>query len=152
MYLQVRSEKSIKMKQTILFFSILLVINSCKKQDPIFQKEKLGGYWEIKSVTLPDGSKKDFNYSNVIDFIKVSESSGIRTKVITQLDGSFINNGGAEKFTLKVEQDSLRLYYETPFDQWKETVIKVTDSLLIISNRESKIYTYKKFIKYNFTN
>ena len=57
----------------------------------------------------------------------------------------------AEKFAIKIEEDSLRLYYETPFDSWKETVLAATDSVLKIINRDEKVYTYTKFQKFNFT-
>lgn len=135
-----------------IFLSCIIIITafSCGKQDPIAQKAKLGGYWEIKSVEMPNGSKKKFSFNPVVDFIEVSEDSGSRTKVAPRLDGSFINNGLTEKFVLKIEEDSLRFYYKTPFDSWKETVIAATDSLLKIENREGKIYSYKKFEKFNF--
>ena len=127
-----------------------MITISYARQDPMLQKEKLGGYWEIVSVTMPDGNKKDFSINAVVDYIEVSEEKGVRTKVSPQFDGSFINNGVTEKFELKIEADSLRLYYETPFDKWKETVLIATDSLLKIINIDSKIYTYKKFRKFNF--
>jgi hypothetical protein len=116
----------------------------------MLQKEKLSGYWEIETVEMPNGSKKDFTFNPVVDIIQVSEDSGNRTKLFPRLDGSFINNGLTEKFVLKIEGDSLRLYYETPFNQWKETVITATDSILKVKNREGKIYSYKKFEKSTF--
>jgi hypothetical protein len=136
--------------KTLLSCIILSIAFSCGKQDPSIQKDKLGGYWGIESVTSPYGKKIDFSINAVVDFIEVSEEKGIRTKVAPQFDGSFMNNGTAEKFNLKIEEDSLRLYYTTPFDSWKETVLLVTDSVLKIINRDSKVYTYKKFRKFNF--
>jgi hypothetical protein len=136
--------------KTLLSCIILIIAFSCGKQDPSIQKDKLGGYWGIESVTSPYGKKIDFSINAVVDFIEVSEEKGIRTKVAPQFDGSFMNNGTAEKFNLKIEEDSLRLYYTTPFDSWKETVLLATDSVLKIINRDSKIYTYKKFRKFNF--
>lgn len=129
---------------------ILFTAISCGRQDPMLQKEKLSGYWEIESVTMPDGTKRDFSISTVVDYIEVSEDKGVRTKVAPQLDGSFINNGAVEAFELKFKEDSLQLYYKTPFDSWKETVLMATDTQLKIINRDSKIYTYKKFEKFNF--
>jgi hypothetical protein len=129
---------------------ILITAISCGRQDPMLQKEKLNGYWEIESVTLPDGSKKDFSFSTVVDFIEVSEEKGVRTKVMPQIDGSFINNGPTEKFAIKIEDNKLQLYYETPYDQWKETVITANGSALKVVNKDGKIYSYKKFEKFNF--
>jgi hypothetical protein len=139
------------MKIRIVYLIILLATTSCGKQDLLTQKEKLGGYWEIKSVEMPDGNKKDFSFNSVLDFIEVSDENGRRTKVSPQLDGSFLTNGVAEKFEVRIEDDSLRLYYETPYDHWRETVLIATDSVLKIINRDLKIYTYKKFQKFNFT-
>ncbi|MGY8886379.1 MAG: hypothetical protein ACKVGT_06125 [Flavobacteriales bacterium] len=140
------------MKYNILLLAIFFVFNSCGKKDATIQKDKLGGYWGIESVQLPNGSIKDFSINAVVDFVEISEEKGVRTKVAPQFDGSFVNNGTAEKFQLIVENDSLNLYYTTPFDSWKETVLVATDSVLKILNRDSKIYTYKKFRKFNFGN
>jgi hypothetical protein len=138
------------MRNKIFVLALIFIFNSCGRQDPSLQKEKLGGYWGIESVILSDGKKIDFSINAVVDFIEVSEEKGIRTKVAPQFDGTFMNNGTAEEFTLKIEEDSLRLYYTTPFDSWKETVLLATDSVLKITNRDSKVYTYKKFRKFNF--
>ena len=140
------------MKYNILLLAIFFVFNSCGKKDATIQKDKLGGYWGIESVQLHNGSIKDFSINAVVDFVEISEEKGVRTKVAPQFDGSFVNNGTAEKFQLIVENDSLNLYYTTPFDSWKETVLVATDSVLKILNRDSKIYTYKKFRKFNFGN
>ncbi|GHC54116.1 hypothetical protein GCM10008083_17840 [Ulvibacter litoralis] len=120
--------------------------------DPSAQKEKLSGYWQIETVELPDGTKKDFSFSATLDYISLSEEKGMRTKVAPKLDGTFQNNGASENFTTKIEDDSLRLYYSTPFDTWKETVLVATDSILKIKNKEGKIYAYKKFVKFTFDN
>lgn len=140
------------MKYNILLLAIFFIFNSCEKKDATIQKDKLGGYWGIESVQLPNGRIKDFSINAVVDFVEISEEKGVRTKVAPQFDGSFVNNGTAEKFQLIVENDSLNLYYTTPFDSWKETVLVATDSVLKILNRDSKIYTYKKFRKFNFGN
>jgi hypothetical protein len=132
----------------IFAYFVLLVLISCGKQDPSTQIERLAGYWEIESVAMPDGETKEFSMSMIVDFIEVSENKGVRTKVSPQLDGSFLNNGVAEKFDITIENDSLRLYYTTPFDSWKETVLIATDSVLKVLNRDNKIYTYSKFKKF----
>ena len=132
----------------IFAYLVLLVLISCGKQDPSSQIDKLAGYWEIESVAMPDGEIKEFSISTIVDFIEVSENMGVRTKVSPQLDGSFLNNGVAEKFEMKIENDSLQLYYKTPFNSWKETVLIATDSILKVLNRDDKIYTYSKFKKF----
>lgn len=129
---------------------VILFFVSCEKPNPEAQKQNLSGYWEIKSVKMPNGEKKEFNINTVVDYIELKGDNGTRTKVSPKFDGSFITNGVSENFTLKIEEDSLRIYYKTPFDEWKETVIEAKDSSLTVKNRDNKIYTYSKFKKFDF--
>lgn len=131
--------------KNLKLIAILLLLLSCEKLDPSQQVGHIAGYWAIESVTMPDGSKKEFSISTTIDFFEVVADSGIRKKVTPKLDGSYLTNDVTEKFRLKVEKDSLRMYYETPFDTWEETVLKADDSILKVKNRDHKIYTYKRF-------
>lgn len=137
------------MHSKLLILPLLLLVVGCSKPNPEAQKQYLSGYWEIKTVKMPDGKKKEFNMNMVVDFIEVKNDSGVRTKVSPKFDGSFTTNGVSENFTLKIEDDSLRMYYETPFDTWKETVIEAKDSTLTVKNRENKIYSYSKFKKFD---
>lgn len=137
------------MKTTLYTLFSVLILIGCEKHNPENQKQNLNGYWEIKTVKMPDGKKKDFDINTIVDHIEVKGDSGSRTKVSPKFDGTFRTNGISENFTLKIEEDSLRLYYETPFDEWKETVIEAKDSTLIVKNRDNKIYTYSKFKKFD---
>ena len=132
----------------IIFFSFIFL--GCEKPNPEAQKQNLSGYWEIKTVKMPDGEKREFNINTVIDHIEVKGDSGVRTKVSPRFDGTFRTNGVSENFTLKIEEDSPRMYYKTPFDEWKETVVLAKDSTLTVINRDNKIYTYSKFKKFEF--
>lgn len=140
------------MKFKIILLLLIVFFLSCEKPNPETQKQNLSGYWEIKSVKMPDGEKKEFDINTVVDFIELNGDSGTRIKVSPKFDGTFITNGVAENFTLKIEEDSLRLYYKTPFDEWKETVIEAKDSTLSVKNRDNKIYTYSKFKKFKVQN
>ena len=62
----------------LLFTSLLL---SCSK-NPETLIPHLSGYWEIDEVTLADGTKRDFNYNETIDYISVTDSlTGFRKKL-----------------------------------------------------------------------
>ncbi|MEM0518807.1 lipocalin family protein [Aequorivita flava] len=137
------------MSYKFTFLIIAMFFLSCEKPNPEAQKQNLSGYWEIKSVKMPDGEKKEFTINTVMDYIEINGNSGTRTKVSPNFDGSFTTNGDSENFTLKIEEDSLRMYYKTPFDAWKETVISAKDSMLTVVNRDNKIYTYSKFKNFN---
>lgn len=133
-----------------IILPLLLLAISCEKPNPESQKQNLNGYWEIKTVEMPDGEKKEFNINTVVDYIEMKGDRGSRTKVSPKFDGTFSTNGISEDFTLKIEQDSLRMYYKTQFDEWKETVIEAKDSTLTVKNKDNKIYTYSKFKKFEF--
>ncbi|MBT8263059.1 MAG: hypothetical protein KJO05_09575 [Bacteroidia bacterium] len=132
------------MKQLLHVLTICLIV-SCSNQDPNDQKTRLGGYWVIEKVEMPGGSEKLFQLSTTIDFIEVTGDSGVRKKVQPKVDGSFLANDSAEKFDLMIENDSLHMYYKTPYDSWKETVLRARDSVLVVLNQDGKIYTYTKF-------
>ncbi|WP_339699070.1 hypothetical protein [uncultured Marixanthomonas sp.] len=138
------------MLKKFLFILATVFIVACSQQSPDEQLQNLPGYWEIESVEFPDGTKKEYNLSTTIDFIEVNGTEGMRKKVNPQLDGTFKVSKDAETFIPKIEQDSLQLYYKTPFDTWKETVLLAKDSTLHVLNKDGNIYKYKKFSTFNF--
>lgn len=121
-----------------------MVLWSCKK-DPQEQKELLGGYWEIQQVELPGDSIVRYRTNPDIDFFQIGDSTGIRKKMRPQFDGSYITSKDSEHIRIKVEEDSLRLYYRTPFDQWKETVMAISRETMSLRNQAGFIYHYKKY-------
>lgn len=133
------------MIKNIILIIIPPLLFSCGRQDPADQLTHLEGYWEIESATLPDGTAKEFAINTTIDYIEVSDSTGIRKKMQPKLDGSYRTSASAETFTAKVENDSLRLYYKTPFDNWRETVLYANDDILKVKNRDGNVYTYTRF-------
>jgi hypothetical protein len=130
----------------ILFSGLLLL--SCSKS-PDEKVANLTGYWEIERAELPEGITKEFKYSPLVDYIEVKKDSGFRTKVRPQLGGKFLASGDTESFIVKVENDSINLYYTTPYNHWKETVISASDEEIKIVNSKGIIYTYKKFTPYS---
>lgn len=131
----------------ILLFGILLL--SCNRQTSEEKIEHLTGYWEIQQAELPEGITKEFKYSELVDYIQVDSTSGFRKKVRPQLDGSFISSEDVEIFDIKVENDSINLYYTTPYAEWKETLISSEENKLLILNPDGIIYTYKRFTPYS---
>ena len=135
---------------TILLITLLV---SCESRD--FQKEieHLSGYWQIESVSFPDGSEKEFSMSTTVDFIEVEENKkGFRKKVNPKLDGSFVTSDSEEFFTIETSEKKLLLHYKTEFDTWTETVITSEENKLVIKNKDDKVYHYKSFSKFDFDN
>ena len=129
----------------VVFGIVFMVLESCGK-NPETLLPHLSGYWEIESVTLADGSKKQYSFSNSIDYIEINDSlMGFRKKLKPNLMGEFKASNDNEQIKAAIEGDSLNLYYSTEFDQWKETVLNANEKQLVIKNTDNNIYTYKRY-------
>jgi hypothetical protein len=127
----------------ILLFTTILT--SCSK-NPETLIPHLTGYWEIDEVTLADGTKRDFNYNAMIDYISVSDSLvGFRKKLKPNFDGSFTTSEDAENLRIIIENDSLFIQYKTPYAQWREAVLNANDKQLLILNNQNVLYLYKRY-------
>lgn len=132
-------------KKFIYFLIILNLTVGCSKK-PESYIEHLNGYWEIDEVTLPDGSKRDYNYNDTVDFISVTDSlTGFRKKMKPNLDGTYSVTHDEESFKLKIENDSLNVYYKTPYSEWKETILDATDDRMMVKNHDNLVYVYKRY-------
>lgn len=106
----------------------------------------MNGYWEIKEVTLADGSKREYTFSETIDFFEVNDSLiGFRKKMKPNFDGTFSTSENAETLQIKIENDSLNIYYSTPYAKWKETILDVSKDQIVIQNQAKLRYTYKRY-------
>lgn len=137
------------MKKLFFFLGVVAALFSCDMRSPQEKIENLNGYWEIKKAHLPEGIEKEFKFSELVDYIQVEEKEGFRKKVRPQLGGTFITSEDHENFTVKFENDSINLYYTTPYNTWKETVLSSTEDELKILNPRGIIYTYKRFTPYS---
>ncbi|HET8885463.1 MAG TPA: lipocalin family protein [Salinimicrobium sp.] len=135
------------MKKLLLLITICLAFG-CQKNNPQEQLKNINGYWEISEVEASGKLVKKYGFNSAVDFFEIEENEGIRKKLQPQLNGSYIANNSEEKVTAKIENDSLRLYYDTGFDQWKETVLKADETELVLKNQYDKIFYYHKFTGY----
>ena len=111
------------------------------------------GYWEIDEVTLQDGSKRTYSFNDTIDYIQLSDSlAGFRKKLKPNLTGSFETSNDVETFQIKIENDSLNLYYKTQFANWKETVLVASENELLIINKAKVRYLYKRYHPLDLSN
>ncbi|WP_110475543.1 lipocalin family protein [Winogradskyella epiphytica] len=132
------------MKTTLLIIFGLLIV-SCSK-NPESYIEHVQGYWEIEEVTMADGSKKQYTFNEVIDYISVNDSlKGFRKKLKPGINDTYYTSGDAESIELKVEDNKLNIYYTTPYANWKETVLEATPDQLRVINEYDKIYLYKRY-------
>lgn len=132
------------MKKIGLFFLLLLFVSchsNVKKEDI----KKLNGYWEIKQVKFSTGKTKDYKVNETIDYFELKSNKGFRQKVMPQFDGKFQTNGVKENIKVVENDNSFFLEYNTKFGKWKEEIISIEDSILVLKNKENLEYTYKKF-------
>lgn len=137
------------MRPYLFLFLGFFLITACNQGSSEEKIDKLNGYWEIKSAQLPDGSSKEFKFSEMVDYIQVEQRDGFRKKVRPQIDGTFTTSEDEETFTVKVENDSINIYYKTPFNNWKETLLSSKEDEISILNEQGIIYTYRKFTPYS---
>ena len=136
-----------------IYASLLLgfVFFSCERKDPKEQLKHLSGYWEIDKVEFSEDSIKNYSISPYIDYFHFEDEKGFRRKVKPRFDGTSIAVGSTEEVEAIVENDSLRLYYKTPYATWKETVISAEEDKMRILNPEGIIYHYNKYEPINIS-
>ena len=132
----------------LLFIMLLISCHSNVKKEDI---KKLNGYWEIKQVKFSTGKTKDYKINETIDYFELRQAQfdnkvvGFRQKVMPQFDGKFQTNGIKENIKVVENDNSFFLEYNTKFGKWKEEIISIEDSILVLKNKENLEYTYKKF-------
>ena len=132
------------MRQVIVGTLLLLFLNC--SPNPETYIEHINGYWEIEKVILADGRHREYNFNKTIDFISINDSlTGFRKKVNPSFNGTFQTSQDIENVKAIIENDSLHLYYSTPFSEWKETVLTASEDKLTVINSAKAIYTYKRY-------
>ena len=136
------------MKRLLIILLVVLTIGCSKNPETYI--EHINGYWEIEKVILPDGSEKNYTYNATIDFFNINDSlTGFRKKLKPTLDGKFTASIDAEILKLVIENDSLNVYYSTPFANWKETILFADNEKLKVINQNKNVYLYKRYIPLN---
>ena len=133
-----------------LFFLIFLLIAISCSDNPESYIEYINWYWEIEKVVLADGSEKEYTYNETIDYFNISDSLfGFRKKLKPNFEGKYTTSKNSESFKVVVENDSLNVYYTTPYDSWKETILHASEEKLKVINSSKNVYLYKRFIPIN---
>jgi hypothetical protein len=136
-----------KFKILLLISSFLILGCNANKEESV---NLLNGYWEIVKVKKNRKLIKEYGISTTLDYFEMTDSLiGFRKKVAPRLDGKFIVNDDQVNFTLKLENDSLNIYYNQNEVLTKETILKIDNEELIIANSEGFQYFYKPFESIN---
>ena len=126
----------------ILVLSLLFV--GCKQEIKPTDITKLNGYWEIEKVVFDGGEEKAYGMNENFDFFKIKGIKGTRTKVMTQLDGTFLTTNTFENVSVRFTDKGTFLDYKTDYAKWSEELISVSDKEFVVKNEQQKEYHYKK--------
>lgn len=140
------------MKKYVYSFVVLFIsITACQK--PISKEaiKKINGYWEISKVINDKGDQKDYKVNNSVDFWSVNKGKGFKQKLMPQWDGKFETNDLRETIQIQEVSGNWDIQYHTEFGHWKEQILELTDSTLVIKNESNLTYYYKRFKPNSFT-
>lgn len=134
----------------VLVLSLLFV--SCKQEIKPADIEKLNGYWEIEKVVFEKGEEKAYGMNENFDFFKIKGNKGTRTKVMAQLDGTFLTTDTFENVSVRFTDKGAFLDYKTDYAKWSEELISISDEEFVVKNDQKKEYHYKKAGPVNILN
>lgn len=137
------------MKKAVGFVVLTLMLMSCKQTVTSKDIEKINGYWEIEKVELPNGEDKDYKVNPTIDYFKLKNNKGFRQKVMPQFDGTYLTNNLKETIQVTEESGDFYINYTTQYGKWKEEIIEIKDSVLVLKNKEDLEYHYKKSVPFS---
>jgi hypothetical protein len=137
------------MKNTFLFFQLSFLFLSCKPSVNEADLVKINGYWEIQKVELPQGGKKEYKVNETIDFFSLKNNSGFRQKVMPQLDGTYLTNDIKEDIKVSNKDGVFYINYTTTYGKWKEEILEIQDSVLVLKNKDNLEYHYKRQVPFS---
>lgn len=137
------------MKNTVITLLAVVVLVSCNQKITNEDIAKINGYWEIENVKLPDGKNKDYKINEAIDYFEIKDKKGFRKKVYPQLDGKYLVNDLKENVTITDSSGVYFVNYQTDYSKWKEQIIEIQDSVLVLKNKANLEYHYKKPIPFS---
>jgi hypothetical protein len=137
------------MKKAIAISVLLLVLVSCRQSISEKDLSKINGYWEIVKVEMPEGEDKDYKVNSTIDYFEIADKKGFRQKVMPQLDGTYLTNNLKESIQISEDGGDYYLNYTTDYAKWKEEIIELKDSVLVLKNKQNLEYHYKRQIPFS---
>ena len=137
------------MKRHFYLFITMLFLTSCSKTITTDDLEKINGYWEIEKVILSDGTKKQYVVNEAIDYFELKANKGFRKKVVPQLDGTYLINNQSENIEIVKDKESFYILYNTKYTKFREQIVELRDSVLVLKTKQNVFYHYKKPIPFS---
>lgn len=140
------------MKNAFMILVLSLLFVSCKQEIKPADIAKLNGYWEIEKVVFDKGEEKVYGMNENFDFFNIKGNKGTRTKVMVQLDGTFLTTNTFENVSVRSTDKGTFLDYKTDYAKWSEELISISDEAFVVKNNQNKEYHYKKAKPINILN
>lgn len=137
------------MKKLFVLFFLGTIVVSCKQTITETDLQYLNGYWEIEKVTLPDGDTKEYKVNETIDYFQIAQKKGFRSKVMPQVDGSYLTNDIKESVQVRLKDGSATLHYKTTYAKWNEEIITLSKDHFVVKNAQDLEYHYKRPVKFS---
>ncbi len=137
------------MKKLFVLFFLGTIVVSCKQTITETDLQYLNGYWEIEKVTLPDGDTKEYKVNETIDYFQIAQKKGFRSKVMPQVDGSYLTNDIKESVQVSLKDGSATLHYKTTYAKWNEEIIALSKDHFVVKNAQDLEYHYKRPVKFS---
>ncbi|NJB72276.1 hypothetical protein GGR42_002767 [Saonia flava] len=129
---------------------LILILTGCSQKKITHEDlTHLNGYWEIDTVTFPDGTTKEYKVNTSVDYIEINSLKGYRKKMHPKFDGTFSTSNDAEQFTILETKDGFIMFYKTNLSDWEEQIVDVSQNHFSVKNKENVTYIYKRFLPIN---
>lgn len=132
------------MKKFLILFMVMLAASCSNKPKDILLKN-LNGYWNIDTVTMSDGSEREFPFSNHMDHFTTTESTGVKNRVSPTYDGKFINYGSPVPFKWEDRDGKLFLLFNDGTEKYEQQVVDATEETMELLHENGTRYVYKRY-------
>jgi len=132
------------MRRLLLIIAIFCHM-ACAEKISVSDLNHINGYWEIVKVEFPNGEIKDYDINTTIDYFEYENMKGFRKKVQPALDGSYATSSDAESFRINERDDLFWMSYQNDLSSWEEQIEVISESILVVKNKEDISYHYKRF-------
>ena len=108
--------------------------------------ELLNGYWRIDFISQKNETFRPEGITKLLDYYSLEKNIGVRKKVEPLINNNFIITEDRNPFRIVYNGKDYFLQFETRWDQWREKIIKLNKSELVLEHQEKK-YHYIRFVK-----
>lgn len=130
------------MKKLIYLLLIVVFISCSNNEEKI---KAIEGYWNIDEVILPNGSEREFPFSNHMDHFEIDGFKGVKNRVSPTYDGSFVSYGDPVSFVWEEKKGDLWLSFKQGEQAYSQKVDKATEETLVLIHDNGTRYTYKAY-------